>query len=226
MNKSISSAIIVVVSAFSLQSQADENASSSRFYISGSYGQATSKTKPNYGGDYVNEKNPTKASVFGMGVGYKLNKNFRTELKYMHFGDSKYSADLSDGSGDFVTHKVNSKAFFANLYYDFNNFGEKLNPYVTSGIGYAKNKASAAGVYSSDGTATPSVYEGSSKGSLAWNVGAGLAYKISENVTWDAVQYSYFNLGKYSTKRLDTTTGPLKGSIKAHTITTGIRILL
>jgi opacity protein-like surface antigen len=228
MNKSISRVAIAVASIFSLQAQADGDVSSGsiasdKFYVSGSYGEAMNKTKPSYE-DYKSGKTPTRASVFGMGVGYKLNENFRSELKCMHFGASKYESVDTDLNDDVAKHNVQSKGLFANLYYDFNNFGEKFTPYITSGIGYAKNKASDAKTYDSDGAPTDEVYKGASKGSLAWNVGAGLSYKMNEKVTWDAVQYNYFNLGKYSTQRFDEDSGPLKGKIKVHTVTTGIRI--
>lgn len=223
MYKSIFKVAVVVSSVTSLQSQADGVPHSDEYYVSGSYGVSVNRNKPKYE-DYIDTKTPTKESVFGASVGYKLDENLRAELKYTHFGSSKYQGVDTEGLDDVAKHKVKSKALFANLYYDFDSFGGDLVPYVTAGIGYAKNKAGTASVYDSDGDITAQSYEGDSKKSLAWNAGVGLSYKVNDQFTFDALQYNYVNLGKYTTKRYDADNGPLKGNIKVHTITTGIRI--
>lgn len=198
---------------------------SDNLYVSGNYGVAMNRTKPSYGYEYENEKTPKNANVFGFGVGYKLNENFRSELKYMHFGASEYQADDAEiGSDDIMKHTVRSNALFVNLYYDFDEIVKGLSPYVTVGAGYSKNKSGNSVDYESDGD-SEIIRQGKTTNSFAWNVGTGLSYKMSKKVSWDVIQYNYSDLGKYSTKAYSAG-GPLKGRVKVHTFTTGIRISL
>lgn len=83
-----------------------------------------------------------------------------------------------------VKYKVDSDVTMANVYYDFHN-DTKFTPYIMGGLGLAHNTVTAQlpGYNAADVS--------QSKTSLAWQIGTGVGYSITENLTADVgVKYS------------------------------------
>ena len=111
----------------------------------------------------------------------------RVELEYALRGNSEKSWGSNWGSVDCTW---NSSTLFANLYYDFRN-STAFTPYVGAGLGMAFNYANYT--FSSPG------YHGNfdeHSTNFAWNVGAGVAYDITDSLAVD-LGYRYVNLGYY-----------------------------
>jgi len=108
-----------------------------------------------------------------------------------------------------------------NSYYDI---VERANfiPYLMAGAGLAHNKAGNF-VLSSAETALKD-----EQNSFAWQVGAGVKYKIN-NRTFLDLGYKYVNLGKVKTSDVlweptitKTPQNVIKGKLKAHEVSLGM----
>lgn len=112
----------------------------------------------------------------------------RVELEYALRGNSEKSWNYGRGM-DFKG-AWNASTLFLNLYYDFRN-STAFTPYVGAGLGMAFNYANYT--FSSPG------YHGNfdeHSTNFAWNVGAGVAYDITDSLAVD-LGYRYVNLGYY-----------------------------
>jgi len=108
---------------------------------------------------------------------------------------------------------VEAHSLMLNLYYDFDT-GTKFNPYFGGGIGLAR----VEGKVKEDG-------ESYSKkaNNLAWQLGAGVAYALTDNVSIDA-GYRYTDMGDVE----KTISGPggyikAKFDVSAHEFLLGLR---
>lgn len=126
-----------------------------------------------------------------LALGYDFYSQFgvpvRAEVEYALRGNSEksWNYDALDVKGAW-----NASTLFLNLYYDFRN-STAFTPYVGAGLGMAFNYAnytlSAPGYNANfDDHAT----------TFAWNVGAGVAYDITDSFAVD-LGYRYVNLGYY-----------------------------
>lgn len=91
-----------------------------------------------------------------------------------------------------VKYKVDSDVTMATMYYDFHN-DSKFTPYVMGGLGLAHNSVTAQ--LNEHGFTGTEVSK--SKNQLAWQVGVGLGYSITSNLTAD-VMVKYSDRGKLS----------------------------
>lgn len=111
----------------------------------------------------------------------------RAELELALRGNSENSEDGPFGSTKLTT---NSTTLLANFYYDFHNSSD-FTPYVGAGLGLAFNYMGVDGYdnrYDMGGS-----WDGRTT-NFAWQVGAGVAYSINENMAIDA-GYRYLDLG-------------------------------
>jgi opacity protein-like surface antigen len=96
---------------------------------------------------------------------------------------------------------VRSVAFFANGYYDFTMEGE-FTPFLTAGLGFARNTMGDWTRINPDSGRTARSFEGSSESGFAWNVGAGVAWDIGPVVGSGPAKlelaWRYFDLGSVS----------------------------
>ena len=127
-----------------------------------------------------------------LALGYDFNSQFgvpvRAEVEYALRGNSEKSWNYGRGM-DFKG-AWNASTLFLNLYYDFRN-STAFTPYVGAGLGMAFNYANYT--FSSPG------YHGNfdeHSTNFAWNVGAGVAYDITDSLAVDQ-GYRYVNLGYY-----------------------------
>jgi len=126
--------------------------------------------------------------------------------------------------------KASGPAVFLNAYVDVVDMGPaKL--YVGGGLGMSyiklEGEAKKDNSNSKKEKDTTTMYEAKAK--FAWNVGAGLAFEVSEGIAID-VGYSFVDLGKPGDKKSDDkkdTAAEWKGNrITCHNITVGARFAL
>lgn len=86
----------------------------------------------------------------------------------------------------------------ANVYYDLDT-GTNFTPYVGAGLGYARVESTAS-------VGEVGLKQKSSADNLAWNVGLGVAYKVSDNLSLDA-GYRYTDYGNVKDSYSKAATG-------------------
>ncbi len=87
-----------------------------------------------------------KSAIFGIEGGYKMNENFRFGLGLNFANGMKFKDDGAQKGA-----KVSSVILETNAYYDIADFNG-FTPYLTAGVGVAKNKLKV-----SDSSSTPTV---------------------------------------------------------------------
>ena len=118
-------------------------------------------------------------------AGMKSNA-FRTELEWNISDDAKRSFFIED---DIKTRaRLQNNSLLLNAYYDFHTC-TKWTPYIGAGLGVAMLKITTNEIYS-DGHIKKSV----KSHNLAWQLGAGVAYDLTQNIALDA-GYRYIDGG-------------------------------
>lgn len=112
------------------------------------------------------------SSPFAGAIGFRLAPRWRVESELSYRMDET----PGDGSPDSRFEKrMKSWAGLANVYYDFDAPG-KLRPFIGAGAGYVSQYAEEKG----------------ESGALAWQAGAGLNYRASENLSFTGA-YRYLD---------------------------------
>ena len=203
---------VVLFSALMASSALATESGDSGFYTQGNLGYAMGVAP---GGNF--EQNTlSDAGVYSAALGYKFDKHFRVDfgIDYRDGYNNKFAVEhreaypvingrtvsvAYDTWTDTQTTKVRSWAAMASAYYDIAQIN-KITPYVMFGAGVARNTADSQGRNTyEDGI--PDTYYFISRGTyinLAWKVGAGAQYSISENASLD-FRYQYVDLGRFRT---------------------------
>lgn len=159
-------------------------------------------------------------SQFSLGgalaLGYDFNSQFgvpvRAEVEYALRGNSEKSWNydkILDLKGAW-----NASTLFLNLYYDFRN-STAFTPYVGAGLGMAFNYAN----YTFSVPGFNANFD-DHRTTFAWNVGAGVAYDITDNFAVD-LGYRYVNLGYYEVDLPEG--GKIKNQPSNHEFMLGLR---
>jgi opacity protein-like surface antigen len=165
-----------------------------------------------------------ESSVFGIGVGYKLNKQIRADVSYSKRGGFKLNGD--DSAAQRFTSDIDSEVVLLTGYYSFDLASVK--PYLGLGFGWANNKMGNLGV-SVPGTVATG--PGGKKNNLAWQVVGGVDIPLTSALVLD-VAYHYVDLGKLATDSgIYTVNGVVtppavdggKGNLRANELTVGLR---
>jgi len=169
------------------------------------------------------QNRPRDSQIFSLALGYRLSNNVRAELAFNQFHGFKYQG-LALVNYEYKQ-KISSNAFFANFYYDFNQFN-KFVPYVNMGLGLSKNKSGTLYVKRKDvvGDSWEIANKSETRNQFTWNVGIGIAYKLNNKICLDLINYKYNDLGKFSTKEDIAKHRMVISKLKVHGISTGIRI--
>jgi len=118
----------------------------------------------------------------------------RAELEWHRNTAGRYSNTWRDTAGWAISEKfkVKTDALMLNAYYDFDT-GSAFTPYIGAGIGYAKTKVAYA-----DNNFNINGFwkQTDSHTNIAWQIGAGIAYELNDNVSID-VGYRYVDYGKF-----------------------------
>lgn len=124
------------------------------------------------------------SAVFGgAAVGHNYGNGWRAEAALNVFGSSdftgswSYTVPADPGPHADMSGSVRSIALMANGYYDFDT-GGKAVPFVTAGLGLARNTMADWTRINPDADRTTRSFEGGSETSLAWSIGVGVAVDI------------------------------------------------
>ena len=157
--------------------------------------------------------------VFGLGAGYQFNNWFRVDVTGQYRGNTNFHGlDLTSfpnggatGFGSDVYNASKSEwVFLANAYVDLGTWW-CVTPYIGAGVGTARvsianfTDSGVATLFPAGSGVGPSLVSAQtgSQWNFAWALHAGLAYKVSPNMTVE-LGYSYLNLGD-GTTGVDTT---------------------
>ncbi|WHA05194.1 outer membrane beta-barrel protein [Candidatus Bandiella numerosa] len=123
------------------------------YYVKGEVGVSMPKK--------IAEQKLKKSAIFGIEGGYKMNENFRFGLGVNFANGMKFK------DGALKDAKVNSIILETNAYYDIADFNG-FTPYLTAGVGVARNKLK--GVSISTSTSTTSSVSDSGKGRIGYKL--------------------------------------------------------
>lgn len=223
--------------------EAIDNTDSSAFYgkIEGGIGM-WSKLAKNQSYGHATPKN--NSWLVGAALGYQFAPQFRSEISFIdmqkaHFSSSGYVKKANETlyTSVFAEQKLKSHALMLNGYYYVadNQQGDGFSyimPYVTAGIGVARNQAGQYHTYIVQDDEVRHLNGGDKKTShsLAWNIGAGVSLKMQDYFFID-LGYKHYDLGKFSTKAVtytdeddNVTSNMPKTKLKAHAITAALRL--
>jgi opacity protein-like surface antigen len=163
----------------------------------------------------VQNLNFNTAGIYGLGVGYRVNNWFRADVTGEYRGNSQfYGSDRITqvgGVGMDTYHATkNEWVVLANAYVDLGTWW-CMTPFIGAGVGGARvaiNGFNDAGLSNQGAGALPSLAFGDnvSKWNLAWALHAGVAYKVTPNVTVEFA-YRYLDMGDGLTGDLKTFDG-------------------
>ena len=143
--------------------------------------------------------------LWDIGGGYQFNNWFRADVTAQWRGKSNFhgsqytTAFAGSALADNYSGSKSEAVFMANGYVDLGTWW-CLTPFIGAGVGASYNQISGFrddGLGSTFGVANPPsvVYAADNgKWNFAWALHAGLAYKVTPNVTVE-LAYSYMNLG-------------------------------
>lgn len=177
------------------------------------------------------------APIFGIGIGYQWNNWFRTDITGEYRGKATFHGlDIVNSGGTVTTNEYRgSKSewlVLANLYADLGTWAG-FTPFVGVGLGGSYNTISN---FTDVCTTCPGggvAYAGAaSKFNFAWAVHAGMAYKVTPNMTVEFA-YRYVSLGDALTGDIVTYLGgnavnnPMHfKDITSHDFKLGVRWML
>lgn len=178
------------------------------------------------------------AAVIGGGVGYKISDHFRTDVTLDYETKAKFKGDLYSDTGcvpgvqcgSHEKAKISAWSFFWNGYIDLVTI-HGFTPYIGGGIGVARleiNNYSTQGFAGCPGKCPTTGYDiKDSKWNFAWNLQAGAAYHITDNLLFDA-NYRFVDLGDVKTKTVPGVNGgKVKvDDIQAHEVRVGFRYMI
>lgn len=174
------------------------------------------------------------AGIFGIGVGYRLNNWFRTDLTAQYRGKSNFKGTdrftaFDTGLPYSAINDYNASKsellFLANAYVDLGTWW-CVTPFIGAGVGASRVSISnftdiGARNVNNAGPPLPSyaTAEAGSKWNFAWAAHAGLAYKVNPSLTLE-LAYSYVDLGSGTTGALAAyDAGTLGNTMKFKDIT-------
>lgn len=143
---------------------------------------------------------PLRSSFYGIGVGYVFNKNIRSDLIFTDRASYQFSyTGIVNGDQDVTANqKFRSKTLMLNTYYSL-PINEIVTPYFNLGIG--ASKVSTTAYYAKYTSGDDLIYNSAPthKYNLAWNIGLGSQFKMTDSITFDAF-VRYIDLGKTQTQ--------------------------
>jgi opacity protein-like surface antigen len=137
----------------------------------------------------------------GLGIGYRFNNWFRTDITGEYRGATTFHGmDIIDTTGGPSTNDMSGTKSewtgMLNAYLDLGNWNG-FSPFVGAGIGYSRNTISDfTDINAPNGSAAYG--DDHSQWELAWALQAGLAYQISPAMTIE-LAYRYIDLGDAQT---------------------------
>lgn len=137
----------------------------------------------------------------------------RAEVELGYSFNSSYNGTVSRilSNNYSYTNTIGSQTLFVNGYYDFYN-STQVTPYLTAGLGtsWLRSSGNIAGLSTGSNTEV----------NLAWNIGAGINFNLSETIGID-LGYRYASLGKAKTGL--SSTGMIETNTAMHQLMMGLR---
>lgn len=162
-------------------------------YVSGklTYGEVNVDGSQSQGRENLTADIEDKVYGFNAAVGVSTKVPYGSLRGEFEFGykdgmKDNYSRAEDVAQGATAIMKADIQTYMFNMYYDIDT-GTKFTPYVGAGIGYAKVKTKAS-------LPEFGISEKSDDNNLAWQVGAGVSYAMTENISFD-VGYRYTDYG-------------------------------
>lgn len=160
-------------------------------------------------------------AAFGIEAGTQINQYFSSSLSFDYLPNFSNSGDSTWGStkvGRFTT-EGESVVTMLNLSANMGSLG-RFTPYVTAGIGYAKNSFKIKGnIYSYNYNSSEA-----STNNFAYKLGLGTKISLTESFDLD-FRYQFMDLGKYKTgscKIGQQNFGSYKGDLRVSELMAGI----
>lgn len=144
-------------------------------------------------------------------IGFDFSKvskvNARAELEYTYKDKATFAPNISsaifngveeqapEGFPSFLVNELRTQSLMLNGYYDFKN-KSKFTPYLSAGVGVSRieNKVSINPEFFGDSENITT----DTNNNFTWTAGAGIAYKVTENVALD-LAYRYVDAGEIET---------------------------
>ncbi len=174
------------------------------------------KVKYSGGKEALNSSNRGSLGA-SLALGYNFYSRYfmpvRAEVELGYSFNASYSSvasHLRGGSYSF-TDTIGTQTLFVNGYYDFYNTSQ-VTPYLSAGLGtsWLRSSGNIAGYSTGSNTEV----------SFAWNIGAGLGFKLSDTIGVD-VGYRYANLGRAKTGL--SSQGMIETNVASHQLMMGLR---
>jgi opacity protein-like surface antigen len=131
--------------------------------------------------------------IFGLGVGTQLSPMFRADMTLDYLPPVKLTGNSTAAAPSTGSANLGSLVGFLNAYFDFPTNIFKFQPYITAGVGFARNHLGTT-----TGTSAlvgPFTLNGATQTNFAWDVGAGFGYPLTPQMTLD-LEYKYMNRGE------------------------------
>ncbi|MBN4055836.1 OmpA family protein [bacterium AH-315-J23] len=167
------------------------------WYVRGNVGYGVI-SDVDFTGDLVGDVEGEGNVAASLGLGYEFGNNWRLELDATQLWNDMGAIDQAGNTSS----DMRITSGMLNAIYDFSDFGS-WQPYVGAGIGIARASLSAQAHSLPNGgvplnsptcsSANACAFHDADTG-VAWQLLAGLGYKITDNLTWDT-QYRYMNVG-------------------------------
>jgi opacity protein-like surface antigen len=197
------------------------------FYIAPKIGYSHMKVKTNsddYAGDILETTSGgdgySKGRVaLGLALGYNYFFDYdvplRTEFEYAWRGKKGQTWTYVNDSTDKLD--LGAQSFFANAYFDIHN-SSPVTPYIGAGLGLA--------LVSAELQSDDIGHYNKTETNFAWNIGAGAAWEITDNVALD-LGYRYADFGKVSPdNNIDDGVVYFDLKSSAHEVFLGLRFIL
>ncbi len=216
-NKTIKSLLFIISLSLSPALACAKSSPYVRADVGAAFPQKLDKT--DYG-----KKSPKESIIYGIGAGYGFNDYVRADFTISRMHNFKFNHNVMLDSGlARIKQDINSTQLLVNGYFDIINC-YNFTPYVGAGLGVAYNQAKDY-----KNVTSGIIQKGGHKTNFAWNLGAGLSYKFTQNIAMD-LSYKYHDLGKIKSSQnalfadgTPFTSTAVKSRLKAHAVTLGAR---
>jgi opacity protein-like surface antigen len=177
---------------------------------------------------FSNNEDPIFASI---GFGYHFNDYLRADLNLGYLPGNKIGVGYDDSAtaaeATVASASLKNYAFsgMLNGYVDLGTY-VGITPYLGAGIGVVQSKRKLSASYFTDNDDPADDFvlqDNKTKYSLAYTLNAGLAYRVSKNVSVD-LGYQYFSApdAEYATAE-DLDSYPIRKGISNHQVKIGLR---
>jgi opacity protein-like surface antigen len=169
--------------------------------------------------------------VAGGKIGYRLTPNFRADFTLDYLSRVSVTGQSTTVPPSTGSANLASLVGLYNVYADLTPIPALgfLQPYLTAGLGFARN---SLGVTSGNSVLGPFTISSNSETNFAWDVGLGVSVPLSPGISGD-LGYRFMELGEIRTGSIVTIggqslqlTASKTGPANVHAVTIGLRYTL